>query len=235
MVHSSLKSLGPQRPSPEELIGALREVLGARGTLLMPALSYKQQPHNIHKTAETPSNVGVLPECFRRSPGTIRSLHPTHSVCGVGPAAEELLAGHEQDDTPCGPCSPFRRILDREAKIVMLGCGLGPNTAMHALEEFVEPPYLFGDTCEYQITTAAGKQYSKKYRTHDFEGWNQRYDRVSLLSETNLFVTGAVLDASAFVINTKELKRSVLSKLREDPLFFVDKINANKALGGARK
>src|SRR5581483_84933 len=125
MVHASFRALGLS--DPEAIIQALLAALGDRGTLLMPALSYLQQPPTFHNTLTTPACVGFLPEYFRTRPGTRRSLHPTHSVCGVGARAGELLAYHYDDITPCGENSPFHKLLHCGGKILMLGCGLRPN------------------------------------------------------------------------------------------------------------
>src|SRR5689334_11642001 len=80
MVHSSFRALGIA--DPELIIGALLGALGDAGTLLMPGLSFRQQPPTVHDTRSTPVCVGFLPEHFRTRLGTARSLHPTHSVCG---------------------------------------------------------------------------------------------------------------------------------------------------------
>lgn len=222
MVHSSLKSLGPYAVDPELVVCAMMGALSPGGTLLMPALSLDQEPDRLHSTADTPSDIGAIPEHFRLRAGTLRSVHPTHSVCGAGPRAAELLERHAEDSTPCGPGSPFRRILDLDARIVMLGCGLLPNTTMHAIEELVEPPYLFGEPCEYHIAPAAGCVYTKRYRRHAFHGWTQRYDRIADLGSTTLIATGQVLDAEVHVIDTRLLKTLATAALRRDPWFFVE-------------
>src|ERR1051326_2272897 len=129
LVHSSFKSFGI--PNPEEIVRALLDVIGPGGTLLMPALSYRQEPAHTHDTRRTPSCVGFLTEYFRKRTGTIRSLHPTHSVCGAGSRAQELLADHGRDDTPCGAHSPFNILTETGGKILLIGCGLRPNTTMH--------------------------------------------------------------------------------------------------------
>ncbi len=46
-----------------------------------------------------PSNVGAISEAFRRSHGVVRSVHPPHSVCAMGPLAAELTADHPMDRT----------------------------------------------------------------------------------------------------------------------------------------
>lgn len=225
LLHSSLKALGPVPGGAETFVDALTRFIGASGTLLMPGLSFSQKPHNIHDAKETPSCIGALPEYFRKRPGTVRSLHPTHSMCGAGAAVGELFKSHFMDNTPCGPNSPFIKITERPAKIVMLGCGLKSNTTMHALEELVKPPYLFGDECEYRITDFTGNVYNKRYLCHGFNkhGWEQRYERIAELPDTSFLRKGRVLEAETFVIETQGLRRAVLAKWKDDILFFVSK------------
>jgi len=226
MVHASLKSMAKYNVDPESIINILLDAIGSSGTLLMPALSYQQIPANIHSTLDTPSNVGAIAEYFRKRAATLRSIHPTHSVCGVGARVQELLDGHKNDTTPCGQASPFRKILNFDAKIIMLGCGLEPNTTMHALEELVDTPYWADDTglYEYQITDSCGNSYNKKYRKHGFhDKWIQRYERLELLSSPELYTSGTVLGAKTFVINSQILKKTVVAKFKQEPFFFVDK------------
>jgi aminoglycoside 3-N-acetyltransferase len=168
--------------------------------------------------------VGYLSEYFRTRPGTQRSLHPTHSVCGIGAGAADLLADHFVDDTPCGPHSPFHKLFLRGGKILMLGCGLAPNTTMHAIEELVQPPYLFSYKPKvYTLVDSAGRTLEKSYRTHGFRNCEQRYDRVAeLLQPPDLWV-GTVGEATCHLIDATALKDRALEKLRENPFYFVDR------------
>jgi len=223
LVHSSLRSLGYVPGGCETVVRGILDALGSEGTLLMPALSYAQKPFDVHDTLRTPSCVGAIPEHFRRRQGTMRSVHPTHSVCGTGRQAADILRHHIRDSTPCGRCSPFNLICDRGAKIVMLGCGLKPNTTMHALEEYVNPPYLLDGECVFYLRDADGRTFHKAYRVHDFRGWRQRYDRVERLPDAGLFLArGRVLAAETFVIDAAGMKKAVLAALRKDPLAFVE-------------
>ncbi len=223
LVHSSFKALGPVPGGIGTVIQALIHAVGVAGTLLMPALSYMQEPRHVHHARHTPGCVGAMPEYFRLRLGTRRSLHPTHSVCGLGRHVDALFDEHALDDTPCGPHSPFRKMVEYEAKIIMLGCSLRSNTTMHCIEEFVVPPYLFGEERLYQITDLEGNTFQKTYRTHGFAGWAQRYDRVAELADTSFMRRGQVLEAETHVLDTPGLKRAALAKLQEDPLFFVDR------------
>ncbi len=222
IVHASLKSLGPLADGPETVVQGLLRALGQEGTLLMPALSHLQEPFDFHDNLRTPGNVGALPEYFRKRRGTVRSLHPTHSVCGVGSRVDALFADHIHDDTPCGLNSPFNRITEIGGKILMLGCGLKPNTTMHALEEHVEPPYLFGETVVYTIIDGDDQVFEKEYRTHGFMGVEQRYDRIRELPDPSFMRSGKVLQAEAFVLDAAAMRGQVLAQLKDDPTFLVD-------------
>ena len=104
----------------------------------------------------------------------------------------------------------------------MLGCGLHPNTSMHAIEQLVEPPYLYSDPITYQLTHADGHVTRKTYRPHGFRHHDQRYDRVAdVLSEPALH-RGTVLAADCYLIDVPALWEAVLARMRIDPLYFVD-------------
>jgi len=227
LVHASLKSLGQVPGGAETVVQGLLQCLGGNGTLLMPALTYETvtSRNPVFDLRTTPVCVGALPEYFRTRPGTRRSLHPTHSVCALGPLAEELLLPHARDATPCGPHSPFHRLPDFEGQILMLGCGLRPNTCMHAIEELVEPPYLFGPPIQYTLTDENGHTVRKEYTRHNFSGWEQRYDRVDEVLAHPALRCGLVAGAASYLIEAGALWQAALAQLRDDPLFFVDKSN----------
>ena len=222
MVHAAFRSLGVA--DPEVIVQALLRVLGPHGLLLTPALSYEQNPPHVHDTRSTPTCVGFFPEYVRTRPGTRRSLHPTHSVCGVGGDVDGWLADHALDSTPCGEYSPFRKLVERGGKILMLGCGLRPNTTMHAIEEMAPPPYVFGPLVTYTITDAAGRVFTKTYTHHGFAGVVQHYDRVADLLHGDDLRSGMVGNARSFLIDAAALGEQALACLRRDPFYFVDRL-----------
>ncbi len=224
LVHASLRSLGAVSGGAETVVRGLLRALGGNGTLLMPALSYTYTGVNnpVFDLLHTPSCIGALPEYFRTRPGTIRSVHPTHSVCGVGTKTESLLKEHHLDTTPCGEHSPFRRLQDVKGQILFLGCGLRPNTSMHAIEELVQPPYLFGDPVDYRIILTIDKEMKMRVIRHHFVGWKQRYDRLgSLLDEYGLN-KGKVLEATVDLVDCEQMWERALTALKKNPLFFVE-------------
>jgi aminoglycoside 3-N-acetyltransferase len=226
LVHSSLKSLGPLPDGPETAVEGLVEAFGNDGTLLMPAFSYetvKAENPNFD-TLNTPSCVGALPEFFRKRRGTMRSIHPTHSVCGIGPGAGQMLGGHSKDVTPCGKNSPFFKLKEEAGQILFIGCGLKPNTSMHAVEELVEPPYLYDGWVDYRIKLADGRETAMRVRSHGFSGWRQRYDRIEAVMGGEGISTGKVLSANCFLLEASVFWQKAYDTLKGDPLYFIDRI-----------
>ena len=226
LVHSSLRSLGKFSGGPEAVIQGMLEALGGDGTLLMPALSYEsvKAENPVFSVPDTPSCIGALPEFFRKRPGTMRSVHPTHSVCGTGPGARQMLGTHIRDVTPCGPNSPFYKLREKGGQILFVGCSLKPNTSMHAVEELVEPPYLYGGWVDYRITLADGSRAAMRVRSHGFKGWQQRYDRIEALMAGKGIRTGKVLSADCFLLEAPAFWQKAHEKLAEAPLYFVDRV-----------
>lgn len=222
LMHSSLKSLGYVEGGASTVIDSLLYVL-SDGTLLIPALSFATvRPEiPIFSQNDTPSCVGAISEYFRKTPNVLRSLHPTHSVCAYGKRAYELTREHIDTTTPVGEKSPFALLPKVGGKILMLGCGLRPNTSMHGVEELTVPPYLFREKMiEYTITDKDGNTFKKDYHAHNFKGVGQRYDR---LSEIMDIPHGKVLEADAYLIDAKEMWDKAHAKLEENEFFFVDK------------
>lgn len=223
LMHSSLSSLGWVDGGAETVIDTLLDVL-SDGTLLVPALSFSSvTPENPHFSAkETKSCVGAISEYFRKRPGVMRSIHPTHSVCGIGKHAEAMLSRHLETDTPVGTASPFALLPEYGGKVLMLGCGLSPNTSMHGVEELTKPWYLLTDApMEYTLTDADGKTFKKAYYRHNFHASKaaQRYSRLADVME---IPSGKVLEATAYLIDAKTMWRVGYETMQQDTDHFID-------------
>ncbi|MFC4871800.1 AAC(3) family N-acetyltransferase [Negadavirga shengliensis] len=226
LVHASLNAVGRFQNRTEVLIDAFLEVLGPDGTLLMPALSYKTvtRENPVFDVRQTPSCVGALTEYFRTMPGVERSIHPTHSVSAIGRRAGWFVEDHLEDDTPCGSHSPFAKLKEVNGRVMFLGCGPKPNTSMHAIEELVVPPYLFGDPVVYTLHLADGKTIDKAYIRHGFQGYEQRYDRLLDVLDKQDYRCGKVLEADTITVDSVSMWDKAEKKLSQDPLYFVDKV-----------
>ncbi len=136
-VHSSLKAIGPVDGGADAIIDTFLEMLTPKGILAVPTHTWAtvndKQP--VFHQRYSPSTVGVLTNVLRGRQNAVRSLHPTHSVAAIGRRAEEFCAGHERDETPCSPISPYGKLIDWHGKIVLLGVDLTRCTVFHCLEE----------------------------------------------------------------------------------------------------
>src|SRR5437773_1957507 len=132
-----------------DIIQVLQEAVGPSGTLLMPtmpfsgtALEYVAKD-KVFDVTRTPSQMGLITELFRRSPGVRRSIHPTHPVAAWGYKAKEMLEDHHLAKSPCGRQSPYGKLIEFESKILFLGTDIDVMTFFHTLEEELEPKMPF--------------------------------------------------------------------------------------------
>lgn len=224
LVHTSLNGLNTCGLTPHDIIDGLLLAV-ENGTLLVPALSYttvtKENP--IFHVNETKSCIGIVPEIFRLEYATHRSIHPTHSVCARGVLAASLTNSHKRDNTPVGEHSPFRLLPQVEGKILMLGCGLKPNTFMHGVEEAAKASYPLAKTSVKYTIDDGISTYHKEYFPHAFGELEQRYDRLeNLLSPPDL-VKGNVLRGTAYLMNAKAAMETAAIAICKNDMHFVDK------------
>ncbi len=136
---------------------------------------------------------------------------------------QDLLGEHMRSTTPCGPYSPFARAASVSGQILFIGCGLHPNTSMHAIEERVEPEYLYGEEVDYQVILADGSREHMRVRSHGFEGWSQRYDRLAQYLSAPALRQANVLSANCYLVEASAMWTAALAALHEDPLCFVER------------
>jgi aminoglycoside 3-N-acetyltransferase len=143
IVHSSLKKIGVTENGPATVVDALLDALGPEGNLMVPTFTYcypswKAEPFHLQDTA---SRVGAITEYLRHRPDAVRSFHPTHSTAVIGPDAAAIIANHLQA-TPIGRLSPFGRMYDRNARILLLGTYQDTNSSIHLCEVMLGLPYV---------------------------------------------------------------------------------------------
>lgn len=126
-VHSGMDGLNLEFPF-YRILSLIREVIGPSGTVLFPTYpnhrisSYEYlRQERVFDVRRTPSYTGILTEFARRQRGAVRSLHPTKSVCAIGPNAPEITATHHLSPYPYDTCSPYYKLIAGGGKIVGLG------------------------------------------------------------------------------------------------------------------
>ncbi len=145
MVHSAFDRFVGFHGGPVGAIRALQEVVGPGGALMMPTIPFQGTAIEyalgdpVFDAQHTVSRMGLISEVFRRSPGVVRSLHPTHSVAVWGRRADAIIAGHELAETPCGRLTPYGRLLDYDGKILLAGVPPSTMTFGYFVAEELEP------------------------------------------------------------------------------------------------
>lgn len=138
IVHSSLSSFGEVEGGAENVVEAILAVIGAEGTLVVPAFNFKP---DVFDPETTPSVCGAITEVVRTHPEAIRSLHPTHSVAAIGALADVITEGHDKTE-PFGRGSALYKVLQVNGKILQLGVTHTTNSMIHVAEELAGVPYL---------------------------------------------------------------------------------------------
>jgi len=176
MLHSSLSSLGNVENGAEDAINAFINVIGSSGTLAMPsfpAIGYnldylKSNP--VFDIRNTPSKMGAITETFRKMNGVKRSFHPTDAVCALGKEAEMLTKDHFGQLTPYNINSPFYKLIQLKAKIVLIGVELETVTNFHTPEDAIvnfKYPIYHAKIFTASMIDEYGKNQTMTTKVHD--------------------------------------------------------------------
>lgn len=180
LVHSSYKSIGEVKGRADTVIDCLIEYM-KNGLLVLPTHTWKyiNAENPVFSVLDSPSNVGIITELFRKRKGVYRSYHPTHSVAAIGKDAKEFVKGDEGFDTPCARGSTWGKLLDKEAQILLIGVDLKRNTFIHGIEEWVDIPGRLTDTHEpLQSVLEDGTIINVPSRRHCGLPWSEHFWKV---------------------------------------------------------
>lgn len=147
MVHASVRSIGPVTGGVNVVLQALLDAVGPTGTL---AAYLDFEPfYEDDDTAEVPvfdkriahaaRDHGILHETIRTWPGALRSDHPDAGVAAIGPLAAWITAEHPFH-YGYGPGTPFAKILQANAQVLLLGAPLDTITLLHYAEHEARIP-----------------------------------------------------------------------------------------------
>lgn len=179
MVHSSLNAILPMyKGEPRILLSLLITYCKERNiTLAMPSYflgsNRKAREHyligkNRFDVRTTISGMGIMTEIFRRMPGVSRSIHPTHSLCALGPLADVLTKDHHFADTTFGEGTPFQKMVKH--KTLILGIGTKIHQAMtqvHTAEDILKDEYpapIFSEIIQVKCIDADGEAFNYNLR-----------------------------------------------------------------------
>ncbi len=220
LVHSALRLLGPVNGGADTLVNALLKTVGPTGTVAVPTHTWRvvssEQPV-FHQTL-TPSNVGALTNVFRRRPGAIRGLHPTHSLAAIGPRAAAFVAGHERDDTPCSATSPYGRLRDWDGKVLIIGPGLECCTFFHGCEQWAGMPWAVSEKpVQLYSITADGTVIPVLLHHHVVSTWNQYPNLEPFLLEIGALRLHHLGDCALRLLDARMAADWLIPRLQDDP------------------
>ena len=170
MVHASLSALGWVVGGSQTVIEALLACLGREGTLCAQVswddvpFGHATWPEDWRRTyeAEFPPfdpalsaaapYEGRLAERIRTWPGARRSANPAAGIAAIGASAAELTADHRLDDG-FGPGTPYARLVEADAQVVLLGAPLRAISLLHHAESIADAPKRW---TTYRLPLAAG-------------------------------------------------------------------------------
>jgi aminoglycoside 3-N-acetyltransferase len=192
MLHSAFAPEHGFTGSSADAIDAFLSAVGPTGDLLMVSLPYRTSTRDYLErqpcfdVRRTPSAMGLMSEYFRRRPDVNRSLSPTHPVLALGPRSGWFVARHEDCVHPCGPDTPFARLLEADAQFAFFNVGFECLTFFHHLEHRVHQrlPFPLYTEAPYDVavidqagqsrrvrTYAFGAEAMRRRRFAEFEGW----------------------------------------------------------------
>jgi len=228
MVHSSLKSLGHMTGGAPAVVQALMDAVRPGGTVLFPAITFNgsltqflQQHHSVDLRRSPPA-VGAIPRAAALHPLARRSLHPTHPVIAIGPAADALFSGRQSGQGPCGTQSPFYKAAMSGGYILLIGVTNSVNTTLHCAEELAAPYMNHLEVFTVRTTDDQGRRHGIQVKGYPvgiprrFDAINQRLLESGILSRHRL---GA---AEAWLIDARRMLESVIEWLAKEPCLLLD-------------
>jgi aminoglycoside 3-N-acetyltransferase len=123
-------------------LGALKKVLGPKGTVLIPTFSYSFCKNEIFNPNKTKSEIGSFSESLRLSNIGTRTDHPIFSFYILGNKKKYYL--NSNNETCFGTNSIFDLFMKDNGKICGLGCGFANMmTFLHYIEESFQVKYRY--------------------------------------------------------------------------------------------
>ena len=214
LVHTSFSKVRPVENNMLGLIDVLQTVVTPEGTLVMPSMTWDDE--NIFNPQVTPCpEMGIVADTFWRQPHTLRSDN-AHAFAATGKYAELITASHPID-LPHGVNSPVGRIYELDGQILLLGVGQDANTTIHLAEN------LAG--VRYRHQSRLKILQDGKPVWFDFEEVNhccQNFKKVDTwLEQKNLLRKGIVGHAEARLMNSRDIVRIVMEKLKMNETIFL--------------
>lgn len=193
LVHSAWDSLSRVEAKPSQIVELLLELIGKEGTLIMPThpLLTERNGEVVYDVKRSPSAVGLLTECLRRMPGSVRSPSPEAPVSALGKDAAEYGRDFREESkgTSYGRGSPYARVAEREGRSLFLGIAfMRANTLEHVAFDLLDDD---NPIANYWVTKSM-----TVVRNGSAEQWSYRRHRDDLEPYLASYVFGLMAERS---------------------------------------
>ena len=203
-VHSSLKNLGYIVGYAQTVVDALLDCVGYEGTIVMPLQcsdnsepgSWIKPPAPREMWDQIRDNIpafdpiesdlpgmGEVVNNFRRRQGVYYTRHPSCAFVAYGKYAK-LICSHQNLNYSLNEHSPLGRMIDLQAKVLLLGVDYDNCTGMHLAEyeSHVRPIMIYGSA----IDRGQGREWVKyldiELNSDEFKEPGKRLEKANLVS-----------------------------------------------------
>ena len=229
LVHSSYRSLGDVEGGPQTVVDALLEIIGHKGTLVVPTFTlsfceqYNREGNGYFDLDNTPSEMGILTETVRKMPGAKRSLHPIHSFAVYGRFTDEITSLGDRSSFGAG--SGLAKLHELDAKIMVIGLRYTNSmTFFRYIEQMVGTEYRyikeFSGSIIVRGAMTQGK-YTMNVRDLDRNVVTDNEPMGRILEEMGLVRVKKIGQSSVrLVLSTRDIYRVVTRELENNPKLF---------------
>ncbi len=236
MIHSSLLKFGIIENGLAGFFNCIIESLSGDTTILMPSFTFSFSDSGYWNAKKTQSEMGVLTEYFRNLNGTVRTIHPFHSVVALGKYANDFAKCNSLSSF--GKGSPFEKLLEFDAYNLSLGTEfIGGATFVHHTEEVCQVPYRYykefpGDVYDRkdEKVREVFKMYVRKITsTYEYEN---NWDRVfkDFVNKGCFHID--YLNGAKIMLSSMKITHGVFKNYISSDLFYAAvRISKNKIMG----
>ena len=217
-VHSSLSGIGHVEGGASTVVDGLLDVLGPTGTLMVPTFTFSRT--RVFDVIRSPSATGAISEAVRQRPDSVRSPHPSHASCAIGPLAEWLMADHLRTG-PLAIDSPEDRMASVDGYVFLLGVGHTVNSTVHVGEAYAGAPARrthFNPLAPVRMTVVSPDRAEIVVTLTDMPGCSAGFGAVeSPLRSLGAISDGHVGEAPCQLMRGDAVIRETVALLRRDP------------------
>lgn len=198
LAHSAMRTFGYIEGGAETVVAAILDVLGARGTFVVPTFTFKHEAEKdpVIDPDNDPSEMGIISETVRRRPDALRSKAYRHSFAAIG-RRSRVITDVDPSLSPFDVRSAFGVMLALDTKVLMLGLDYHSSTSHHFAEWLCEVPYRQTIDLDVKVQQADGtivQQAMVDYQPFSYAGDKQAdFNRLGQLMEDRNRVTVGAL------------------------------------------